>query len=404
MKFNETNLQNIKARFESETGVQLKSRKRPVGKVIRMAVILAAVIAMLTISGGATRLFGAYDDLQLSADYQGDGVVEISIDNLSDVPLQLEPYFFLKQWSTARVVLPTGDVPRLELGTIKAGQSVTFPIDLSDCYDVAALEEPLTDDWYYFVFTNDHFSFGHGWMCTINFGEVTITDAESDTVLPADTVVLEDVDAALRSYFEDISYDLNERSQLDRAYIQAYKQRIREFDGMLIHPVMPELLVDRPQTGVSFDDTVAASEQYTLVGEYFHTLDAYDKIIAMQDEYALVLSAYLPLATPEDTTMDVPLFYILSYPADQVQDDSYAFIRGHLLTFRDLEPYKVYADDRYVCYEVSHLFYSDLKSHTEKLISIQSDGQLTDVLWQRVENIYKYYRDNMSSLFYPSET
>ena len=72
------------------------------------------------------------------------------------------------------------------------------------------------------------------------------------------------------------------------------------------------------------------------------------------------------------------------------------------ITFEQLEQYKVYEDDQYVCYEVTDLFYTNLRQHVESIISQRSDIYFDEQVWERVENIYTYYKDRdvLASRFY----
>ena len=63
------------------------------------------------------------------------------------------------------------------------------------------------------------------------------------------------------------------------------------------------------------------------------------------------------------------------------------------MTFEQLERYKVYEDDQYACYEVTDLFYTDLRQHVESMIRQRSDIYFDEQVWERVENIYTYYKD-----------
>ena len=68
------------------------------------------------------------------------------------------------------------------------------------------------------------------------------------------------------------------------------------------------------------------------------------------------------------------------------------------MTFEQMEQYKIYEDEQYVCYDVSDLFYSDLRQYVESMVSQRSDVYFDEQVWERVQNIYNYYRDNMGSL------
>ena len=138
---------------------------------------------------------------------------------------------------------------------------------------------------------------------------------------------------------------------------------------------------------------------------YEHTLDGYGiPVGSAEGESALVLSAYVPQHKGEvDGGAEVPLLYFFTYSVDDIQSlEDYAFIHGQIITFEQLEQYKVYEDDQYVCYEVTDLFYTNLRQHVESIISQRSDIYFDEQVWERVENIYTYYKDRdvLASRFY----
>lgn len=116
--------------------------------------------------------------------------------------------------------------------------------------------------------------------------------------------------------------------------------------------------------------------QHWLTGLHEHTLDGYGiPVGSAEGESALVLSAYVPQHKGEvDGGAEVPLLYFFTYSVDDIQSpEDYAFIHGQIITFEQLEQYKVYEDDQYVCYEVTDLFYTNLRQHVESIISQRSD-------------------------------
>lgn len=69
-------------------------------------------------------------------------------------------------------------------------------------------------------------------------------------------------------------------------------------------------------------------------------------------------------------------------------------IRGQLLTFEQMEQYKIYEDGQYVCYDASDLFYTDLRQYVESMVSQRSGIYFDEQVWGRVQNICNYYREN----------
>ena len=63
------------------------------------------------------------------------------------------------------------------------------------------------------------------------------------------------------------------------------------------------------------------------------------------------------------------------------------------MTFAALEPCKIYEDDRYVCYNVTNIFYSDLDQYVKDFVDTRGDVYFDETIRQRVQNIYTYYTD-----------
>ena len=108
-----------------------------------------------------------------------------------------------------------------------------------------------------------------------------------------------------------------------------------------------------------------------------------------------MISAYIPHREGDDDGgAGIPLVYIFTYEVNDIRSmQDCAFIHGRLITFEELEQYKVYEDEQYVCYEVSELFYTDLRAHVESMLSQRTDVYFDEQIWSRVENIYNYYTD-----------
>lgn len=405
--FNRTNLQNIKDIFEEKTGVNLDARQRR--HPFRMAMVVAAVmVCCLSMTAFAVSLFSSLsgDDLALSATYEGNGVVAVQVENRSDKELHFQPTLKLMQWTTSAEVKPlTGDVS-FSNTNIPPHSSGTMIIDLSDAYDMALLETPLAiDDWYYFVLTNNNFLFGQDWMCTVHFVEPVITPPEYPTpILPIETdaELVAEIMEELRPYFESYTSDPAERNKLSSEYLALCQRLLEQVDGTIVPSVSPmELTVKDSDHPVIFDSSVPSDMQLQLTGLHRRTTDGYDKMIGSSDtEQALVLSAYIPQHKGDiDGGVDIPLIYVFTYEKSAIKtQQDYAFIRGQLMTFEQMEQYKIYEDSQYVCYDVSNLFYSDLRQYVESMVSQRSDVYFDEQVWARVQNIYNYYRENMGTL------
>ena len=406
--FNRANLQNIRNIFEKKTGVDLGNGKsfRPFKMVMVTAVMM---ICCLSTTAFAVSLFSSLsgDDLEISAVYEGNGIVSVQIENLSDKELHFQSALKLMQWTTSEEVEPLAEKNISFRNTsIPAHSSGTMTIDLSEAYDMALLETPLAgNDWYYFILTNNHFAFGQDWMCTVDFAKPDITPAEYPALaapVEADPELTQKIPQELRAYFESYATDPAERNKLSQEYLALCKKFLEQADGTVVSASSSTELtvIDSAQIPV-FDTSVPMDMQLKLTGLHRRTTDGYDKKIGSSDtEQALVLSAYIPQRKGDiDGGADIPLIYIFTYEKSSITDPkNYAFIRGRLLTFEEMEQYKIYEDEQYVCYDASHLFYSDLGQYVESIVSQRSDVYFDEQVWERVQNIYSYYKENLGSL------
>ena len=412
--FNRTNLQNIKNIFEEKTGVDLdmgRQHRHP----IKSAMLIAAVlICSLTTTAFAVSLFSSLsgDDLSLSATYAGDGVVSIYIENRSDKKLSFQKQLKLMQWSTSEEIEPkSGEV--IFSGTVfDAHTSGVMTVDLSEAFDVETLEQPLTDDHYYFVLTNNNFMFGQDWMCFITFAEpieTVVEDPTPVTPVEADKELVAQIMEELQPYFENYYTDIADRRNHADNYLVKCKELLAALGQDIVASEASPLAIDCLNPDVVFDKTAPLETQHWLTGLYEHTLDGYGiPVGSAAGESALVLSAYVPQHKGEvDGGAEVPLLYFFTYNVNDIQSsEDYAFIHGQIMTFDQMEQYKVYEDDQYVCYEVTDLFYTDLRQHVESIISQRSDVYFDEQVWERVENIYTYYKDKevlASRFYYPTQ-
>lgn len=406
--FNKTNLQNIKDIFEKKTCVKLDSRRSFCSyKMVLVTAVL--LILCLSTTAFAVNRFSSLsgDDLGLSAVYNGNGIVSILVENRSDKEIQFQSELRLMQWATSEEIEPLAKQNVSFRNTkIPAHSSGTMTIDLSKAYNMALLEKPLAEnDWYYFVLTNDHFVFGQDWMCSVDFVERDIIQTEYPTpVTPAeaDAKLTAGMAEELRPYFESYTTDPAEKKKLSEEYLALCQKLLEEVDGTVVPSVCPPDLtvIDNGQIPV-FDTSVPMDMQLQLTGLHRRTTDGYDKKIGSSDtEQALVLSAYIPQRKGDiDGGVDVPLIYVLTYEKSRITaPQDYAFIRGQLVTFEQMEQYKIYEDGQYVCYDVSRLFYSELRPYVESMVSQRSDAYFDEQVWERVQNIYSYYKENLGSL------
>ena len=107
---------------------------------------------------------------------------------------------------------------------------------------------------------------------------------------------------------------------------------------------------------------------------------------------ALVLSALVaPRAGDTDGGAPIPVVYLFTYFREDVENADHLFVHGRLVPLSEVEDRRVYEDERYVCYELSEYFYTDVQTHAETLCAQRGDVCWNDAARQRVQKIYDYY-------------
>ena len=346
--FNKTNLQNIKDIFEEKTGVALETRRRR--QPIRAAMLVAAVlVCSLTMTAFAVSLFSSLsgDDLSLSATYEGNGIVTIQVANKSDKDLSFQRQLKLMRWSTGKEVEPVSDTIVFDGTEFEAHTNGVMTVDLSKAYDMDFLEQPLADDNYYFVLTNNNFMFGQDWMCFVTFAEpikTVVDDPIPVTPVEADKELVAQIMEELQPYFENYYTDIADRRNHADNYLVKCQELLATLDRDIVASEASPLAIDGLNPDVVFDKTAPLETQHWLTGLHEHTLDGYGiPVGSAEGESALVLSAYVPQHKGEvDGGAEVPLLYFFTYSVDDIQSlEDYAFIHGQIITFEQLEQYKV---------------------------------------------------------------
>ena len=182
-KYSRENLKDIQAIVQEKTGAAIVPDRKPAGyKIRKMAFLAGSLLCLVSLSVFAYAKFsGLNGDLAgFASAYQDDGRFEIVIINDSDKELELQDDVKVMQWSTSKEVEGDSGKIRMSGQTIAPHSQGVISIDLSEGYDVEAMEENLPEgDWYYFVLTNNNFTFGQDWMCSFDF-EIEQTEEVMD--------------------------------------------------------------------------------------------------------------------------------------------------------------------------------------------------------------------------------
>lgn len=405
--FSEENYRNIQSLFTEKTGVPL--RKRRAARIVPFALAAAVLAALLTVTALAADLFSplAGDDLALGAEYEGDGIVSVQVENRSDKELKFQEQVRLMRWETGEEIAPKrGAAVRFTNTAFAPHTEGVMTLDLSDAYDLAALDEPLAQGGYYLLLTNSNFVFGQDWMCFIRAaapeetGETAET-APEETPEPAaappapaetDAELTARVEETLRPYFA-MSGDVAQRRAHNAEYYATCAELLAPLGERVARPAPSDLVIGDAEDGVIFDPAASADAQRLLTGENYTTLDAYGLPVGgAPGEEALVLSALVAQrAGDTDGGAPIPVVYLFTYFREDIENADYLFVHGQLMPLAEAEERRVYEDERYVCYELSAYFYTDVQTHAETLCAQRGDVCWDDAARQRVQKIYDYY-------------
>ena len=405
--FSEKNYRNIQSLFTEKTGVPL--RKRRVARAAPFVLAAAVLAALLTVTALAADLFSplAGDDLALGAVYEGDGVVSVHVENRSDKELKFQGQLRLLRWDTSEEIAPKrGAAVRFANTTFAPHTEGVMTLDLSRAYDLEALDEPLAQGGYSLVLTNSNFVFGQDWICFIHAAAPEETGETAEAVpektpeptaaplAPAETdaELTARVEETLRPFFA-MTGDVAQRRAHNAEYYAECAELLAPLGTRVARPAPADLVIGDAEDGVIFDPTAPADAQHLLTGENYTTLDAYGLPVGgAPGEEVLVLSALVAQrAGDTDGGAPIPVVYLFTYFREDVENADHLFVHGRLVPLSEVEDRRVYEDERYVCYELSEYFYTDVQTHAETLCEQRGDVCWDDAARQRVQKIYDYY-------------
>ena len=396
------NLYHIKRTFAQKTGIQLipeEMKKEaafgenaaPRKRLPKVALIAAVITVFVTLTAFAVSIFSTWDgdSLTVTASYYGSGIVWLEVTNQSDKDLKLEPKMNLYYYSTQKLVESTGVEPYIENLTIPAHSTEKVRLDLRRTYDVEALEN-TKNDFYYLQMTNDRFLLGQKWSCMVSF---VVSDYVTPWYQLSDESHLENVLPSLQSYFKNFTPDIFARWPDALDYVELVQTELEKVEGNIVRACDPPIYFD-------YYDWLGAT--------HWSTFDAYNKLLGIDDsEYYDMIGVDIPCIQDDGSGSGggwiMPLFYLYQYrKADISSPQDYAFMSGNLLTFEEIEPYKVYDDGEYVIYEMHHLIYTDLEAYVTDMLLQRDDMYINDGIWARIKKFYNYWSDpeNMEKGFY----
>lgn len=405
--FKKENLNHIKAIFEERTGVELGAEKAPHhGRaVVRGLLVAAAILCCLTATVLAGGLFSSLegDEVAFDASYEGNGLVTVEVENRSDKVLHFQETMKLIDWSYNVEVERLSDEIVFTGTKIAPHSTGVMTIDLSKAYNLEALESPEREwhrNWYMLALTNNDFAYGQDWQVSIRFvsEEFKPEPTPQPEFVPMVMGPAETTPEEFRDYFEERTLDIQRRSELTMQYMESVRKYLDavERPGCLVEPTDP-LVITLPleELELMFDESLPEEEQRQLVGCHTSSFDVDMKLLGRHmDDDAYKVSAYL-VANEYGDVEEVPLFYIFAFDKDAIQSgEDYAFIRGEIRTFDELEPCKVYEDEEFVCYEISAFVWDDLEEYVAGLEVRWTDIDFDEAAMNRLWAIHDYFKDN----------
>lgn len=380
-------IEEAESYFESSHLKQLRVRK---------LILIAAIIAcFLMLSAFAVTIFSAKygDALNMGADYLGDGIFRIKIQNLSNHELELQQGAMILDYETKEPLPDMLNSAKLSDTVIPANSTKEITVDFRDVCDVEKLEN--TSQMYYLRVTNDSFLIGQSWNCAIRFHE-----AGQPEYLPIlNTANLRNVPPVLKPYFKSCTTDCYAFWVDTIDYLELAEQEISQANGNLVRPAAPVLAVDVSKAAVTVDPSHSTEEQTDFIYYNWVTKDGYNKLVGDSvDCKILTFGVNVDGMTEDpitgDTDIEIPVLYIFTYEKSKLQTpQAFTFIRGNILDFQALEDYRIYENDQYICYEMSPLFYSDVESYAECILKLNPEIRDAQQAQERIRNFYNSFRN-----------
>lgn len=390
------NLYNIKEKVARETGVSFRYSGVPVRK---LAVLAAAAVCCLALAAFASPLFTPLngDELALSATYKGAGIVEICVENRSERDLKFQEQTRLMCWIPEEEVKPVGERVVFENTYFPANSEGIMSVDLSGAYDIAALEmDGKNLRSYYLLLTNRDFLFGHDWMCSFTFetGEKESSgDEQAHITVKAER--LREIEESLRFYFEDAYHDqVTGLNEANFAYLQKVEECIQRFDGTVVSPLAPVIMVGGPSETLNPDPYIVTEGEN--VDCTWVTVDGYHRLIGgKMGEKALAVTALVPSQKYPKSLVAVPLVYTLVYDREDAKGENRAFFYGQFHSFAELEDSRVYQDEYYAVFDITDHLYEDLDAYLDFVQETNPDVLLDEYARVEIHRIYEEYREDL---------
>lgn len=398
--FNQENYNSILYLFSKETGVPTRHKYRKYNVISpKTVLILVVLLVFVTMAAFTYPLFSPLngDAVTLEGEYLGNGIVSVSVMNHSKRYLEFQPQLKLVKWVTEEEVAPVSDNITFDGLKIAPNSPGTLVINLSEAYDMDMLEESLISEWYYLVLTNQNFLFGQEWKCSVYFGQDDPYQEETpEKLYSMDPKIIERIDEDLRYYFEDDFLGFLAANPLHYEYLQKAQEMLLR-SGKNIVPLVDAMVM----LGLSEDVELPEDFLRETPPQNSTVQDAFGKLVgATTDEHIKKISYYAPVSEFDNgTSYEIPLLYYATFErAAMTGNNDCAFIHGQMVSFEDLAPYEVYENEMYVCYNVTHLFYTDLRGYVDDIIEYRiatdQDYYMDEQEFSRIQTVYSYYSEH----------
>ena len=395
-RFNQENYNSILHLFTMKTGVPTQHRYRNTRCAPPKVVFaVAAVLIFVTMAAFTYPLFSPLrgDALTLQANYEGDGIVSIQVTNHAKRDLEFQPQIKLGKWITDEEILPVSDEIAFDGLKIDGNSVSTLVIDLSKAYDIAMLEESKVSEWYYLILTNQNFIFGQEWKCSVYFGKEDPYQEETpEKLYSMDPKIIERIDEDLRYYFEDDFLGFLAANPLHYEYLQKVQEKLLRSGKNIVPLVDAMVMLGAPEEVELPEDFLRETPPQNSTVQ-----DAFGKLVgATTDEHVKKICYFAPAAaTDTGESYEIPLLYYASFERlAMTGENDCAFIHGQMVSFEELAPYQVYENETHVCYNVTHLFYTDLRGYVDDIIEYRTATNqhwyMDDAEFARIQAAYDY--------------
>lgn len=398
-RFNQENYNSILYLFTLKTGVPTQQCYRKYRHITpKVIVAVAAALIFITMAAFAYPLFSPLngDALTLEASYQGNGIVNVVVTNHAKRDIEFQPQIKLCKWVTDEEITPLSEEITFDGLEIAANSVGTLVIDLSKSYDITMLEASKVSEWYYLTLTNQDFIFGQEWICSVYFGKEDPYHEETpEKLYSMDPEIIKRIDEDLRYYFEDDFIGFLAANPLHYEYLQKVQEMLLR-SGKNIVPLVDAIVMLGAPEGVELpEDFIRQTPPQNATVQ-----DAFGKLVgATTDEYVKKICYFAPAAaTDTGESYEIPLLYYATFERlSMTGENDCAFIHGQMVTFEELEPYKVYENETHVCYNVTHLFFTDLRGYVDDIIQYRiatnQHWYMDDAEFARIQAVYDYYTE-----------